>query len=586
MTTTKTRPRSLTLQLAAAVEEEVTTSSEKREISGLAVPFGPVGYSSLGPITFAAGSITWAEQIGRVKLLEQHDPDRVVGFATAIEETPAGLRATFQVADGPEGDKALAMVADGRRDGLSVGVMLTEESLAEVFEKWWEGDTSPTAVAGQMLETSLVTLPAFDDARSDGSAAYAAAAVALNAAMAALGDNPRPLTLAVPTWGAGDTKENRMPTAPAPAAPAPAQAAGATDQTPAPTPAPEPIPVAAAAGAALEVSEAPVYTFDGRGPSFVRDVYHARFSADVEATARLARFQSAMAEGGAQMAAFLTAAVETRATEGVGISTDNYKPEMLIQAIDKGRPLVSRIGTVRIDNATPFRIPIEGEFTGVGDHVEGTAHVAEGTMALSDTTVTPGAVSGAYRISRELVDAYNPAIDQIAVRAMMRDYRKVTEAKTLAALAAADTTPTFGINTVAELRTVLNGYSDIDDLPADLVAMGTGFYSDLLAEVDTTGRPMLPFVGPTNAVGTTNPGYTGASVDGVELVKVSSINGAVTKQAYAFRTEHVFIGESPVQTFRFEEVEGPGVIKLALWAYFVAKVTRPSGVVRISSAAS
>lgn len=582
MTTTKTRPRSLTLQLAAAVEE-VETSTESREISGLAVPFGPVGYSSLGPITFAAGSITWAEQIGRVKLLEQHDPDRVVGFATALEETPEGLRATFQVADGPEGDKALAMVADGRRDGLSVGVMLSEDSLAEVFDKWMEGDTSATAVSGVLLETSLVTLPAFDDARSDGSAAYAAAAVALNAAMAASGDSPRHLTLAVPTWGAGDTKENRMPPTSAPAAPAPAEAAGTpTPQTPAPVP--EHVP--AAAGAALEVSEAPVYTFDGRGPSFVRDVYHARFSADPEATARLAKFQSAMAEGGAQMAAFLTAAVETRTTEPVGISSDNYRPEMLIQAIDKGRPLVSRIGTVRIDNATPFRIPIEGEFTGVGDHTEGTAHVAEGTLALTDTTVTPGAVSGAYRISRELVDAYNPAIDQIAVRAMMRDYRKVTEAKTLAALAAADTTPTFGINTVAELRTVLNAYSDIDDLPADLVAMGTGFYSDLLAEVDTTGRPMLPFVGPTNAVGTTNPGYTGASVDGVELVKVSSINGAVTKQAYAFRTEHVFIGESPVQTFRFEEIEGPGVIKLALWAYFVAKVTRPAGVVRISSAAS
>lgn len=575
--TTKTRPRSITLQLAAAVEEEVETSTESREISGLAVPFGPVGYSSLGPITFAAGSITWAEQIGRVKLLEQHDPDRVVGFATAIEETPEGLRATFQVADGPEGDKALAMVADGRRDGLSVGVMLSEESLAEVFEKWWEGDTSPTAVAGVLLETSLVTLPAFDDARSDGSAA------------AALADNPRHLTLAVPTWGAGDTKENRMPPTSAPAAPAPAEAAGdpsSLTYTPAPAAAPEHVP--AAAGAALEVTEAPVYTFNGQGPSFVRDVYNARFSNDVEASARLAKFQAAMAEGGAQTAAFVTAAVETRSTESIGISSDNYKPELLIEAIDKGRPLVSRIGTNRIDNATPFRIPIEGEFDGVGDHVEGTAHVAEGTMALDDETVTPGAVSGAYRVSRELVDAYNPAIDSLAVKAMMRNYRKVTEGKTVAALAAADATPAFGINTVAELRGVLNAYSDIDDLPAELVAMGTLFYSDLLAETDTTGRPMLPFVGPANAVGTANAGYTGANVDGTELVKVSSINGsaAIQRQAYAFRTEHVWIGESPVQTFRFDEVEGPGVIKLALWAYFVAKVTRPAGVVRISSAAS
>lgn len=573
MPQTRTKPESLTLQLAASA---ASVSETERTITGLAVPYGPVGRSSLGPITFSQGSLTWGS-VGRVKLLEQHDPDRSVGFATALDDRPDGLHATFTVPDGSEGDRAIKMALDGRRDGLSVGVMLTAEVLEEIFQKWWDDDDSPTAAAGELLETSLVTIPAFDDARTDGSAA------ALNSA----GESPRHLTLAV-RFGGESAQHNRegetMPPEATATAPARAEASQATAQTATQTPIPAPAPApAAVAGAAVEVNEAPVYTFDGRGPSFVRDVYNARFSADGEAQRRLQQFQTAMASGGSQVQAFLTAAVETRATEGTGISTDNYRPDLLIEAIDRGRPLLSRLNPVRIDNATPFRIPVEGEFSGVGDHTEGTPHVTEGTLTMSDTTVTPGAVSGAYRISRELVDAYNPAIDQIAVRAMMRDYRRVTEAKVVAALAAAAPTPEYEVDTVAELRTLLNEFSDVDDLPADLVAASTGFYSSLLAEVDTTGRPMLPFVGPTNAVGTAKPGYTGASIDGTEIVKVSSLSGTTANEAFAFRAESVFVGESTVQTFRFEEVEGPGVIKLALWAYFVAKVTRPAGVKRYNN---
>lgn len=354
-------------------------------------------------------------------------------------------------------------------------------------------------------------------------------------------------------------------------APAPAQAE-AFEATPAPAP-------AAVAGAAVQVNEAPVYTFNGSGPSFVRDVYAARFGLDRDAQDRLARFNSAMLDGGNQVAT-VTAAVDTRTTAPTLLQNPTYKPELL-QAIDKGRPLVSRIGTVNLTDATPFRLPVEGEFSGVGDHVEGTAHVAEGDLTLSDVIVTPGAVSGAFRISRELVDASNPAIDLLALRAMLRDYRKVTEAKVVAALAAAAPTPVLGVDRVMELRVELNKFADIDDLPADFVAASTNYYAALLADADSTQRPMLPSLGAVNAVGEAKAGYTGAHVDGVEIAKASAVTGNI---AYLLRAESVFIGESPVQTFRFDEVEGPGVIKLALFSYFAAKVLRPSGVVAVSAA--
>lgn len=563
-TATRQRPEAATLLLTAAAS--ATASPSQRTITGLAVPFGPVGHSSVGAITFAKGSLAWS-QVGRVKLLEQHDPDRVIGYATDLVETDEGLQATFAVPESPEGDRALAMAADGRRDGLSVGVMLTADVLDQVFEKLWDGDDSPTAAAGQLLETSLVSIPAFDDARTSGSAA---AAAGQHVTLSVRFDHGAP---------APAPKENTM-TAPAQAA-APATA-GAPVPTPTPEiPAPAPAP-RAAAGAATQVDDAPVYTFDGRGPSFVRDVFNARFSLDPEAQERLQKFNAAMLSGDPGQVGRVTAAVETRTTAPNFID-QGYAPNLLVEAIDRGRPLTSRIGTVNLTDATPFRIPVEGDYTGVGDHTEGTAHVTEGDMTLSDVTVTPGAVSGAYRISRELVDASNPAVDVVALRAMLRDYRKVTEAKVVAALLAADSSATLNINTVLELRAELNNFYDVNGEAADFVASSTSFYATLLADVDTTGRPHLASINPQNAVGEARPGWTGANVDGTEILKSASV---AATDAFLVRAEDVFIGESAVQTFRFDEVEGPGIIKLALWSYFAAKVTRNSGIVQVTSAAA
>jgi hypothetical protein len=287
-------------------------------------------------------------------------------------------------------------------------------------------------------------------------------------------------------------------------------------------------------------SEPPVYTFDGRGPSMIRDMWRARFDGDVEAQQRVTRFNQAFTAGDATTVRLLTAAVETRALEPEFIPP-GYKPDLLKDAIDKGRPLFSRIGSTTLTDATPFKIPVEGDFTGVAVHTEGTAHVAEGDQVLTDVTITPVAISGAWRVSRELVDASNPAIDQIGLRSMMRNYR---------------------------------------DVSATAVAASPSFVSTLLSEVDTTGRPVVPYLGATNALGTGKAGETGFNVDGVEVFKVW---GVAATMAYIFNAQDVFLGESAIRTFRFEEIEGPGVIKLALWSYIAAAVTRPGTVVKVTT---
>lgn len=571
-----TKPQSLTLQMAAA-GQPVTASPSERIIEGLCVPYGPVGNSSLGAITFSAGSLSYAE-VGRVKLLFQHDPKISLGYALSLEDRPDGLWGRFSVAEGPDGDRALQEAAGGSRDGLSVGVMLSQDVLDQIVEKWINGDDSATAAAGHLLEVSQVSIPAFDDARIPSAASTAQSAMSGHVTLSVAFDRPQSPAAPAPVT----QKENAMTeTTVSAAAPAqPEVSAVATAATPATAPAPAPSPF----GSGFQVAaEAPIYTFDGRGPSFVRDMWLARFDGDHDSRERVQRFNQRWIEQDAgQVVPFVTAAVETRTTAPNFIN-QGYRPDLLIETIDKGRPLVARIGTVNLTDATPFRLPAEGDMIGgVGDHTEGTSHVSEGDLTVSDVTVTPGAISGAFRLSRESIDATNPALDQMALRAMMRGYRYASEAKVAAALTASDGVADVSINTVLKLRTSINNYYDLMLEDPSGIAAHPGFYSDLLLDVDTTGRPMLANIGVENALGTPNAGHTGANIDGVEVFKAYAVSA---NDAFLYRAEDVLIGESAVQSFRFEEVEGPGIVKLALWSYFVAKVTRAGSVVKITSKA-
>lgn len=151
------------IHLAAPAPE---VDQRVREITGLAVPFGkPAEVGWWGPLTFDASSLSWAGDVSRVKLLEQHDHQRSHGVATKLSQDSSGLWATFTVAAGADGDRLLDEIGDGRRDGLSVGVQLDDDFL----DRWWaallEDSTDPVLASGALREVSAVSIPAYDDAR-------------------------------------------------------------------------------------------------------------------------------------------------------------------------------------------------------------------------------------------------------------------------------------------------------------------------------------------------------------------------------------------------------------------------------------
>lgn len=342
---------------------------------------------------------------------------------------------------------------------------------------------------------------------------------------------------------------------------------------------PAPEVVQAAAGAALVTGEPATYTFSDNGPSLVADLKRSTYG-DADATERLARFNAELATGNPSTYMAL-AAVATRSDLAELVNPEVRRPDLLLRAIDLGRPVWNRLNPVRIANAQPFLLPVEGEFTGVGPHTEGTAHVAEGTMTFSEVTVTPRAVSGAYRMSRELVDSSTPAADALVVRAMLRNYAQVSEDLAVAGLVAGAGAAVLNVDTVNELSAQLldfevdNGYG-----PAVVIA-GSGFYTALSTEVDGDGRRMLPATGPSNAAGTRSG--ASATVDGVPVLLSRSVAAA---EAFIIADDGVLVGESAPQVFRFDQPEGPGIIKVALFAYQVAAVTRTGAVRRLTTAAA
>jgi uncharacterized protein len=127
----------------------------EKTITGIVVPFGKPGATSMGPVVFELGSINEIDPAS-VKLLLEHDNRRPIGRAINFSVTPGGINGTFKIAETTAGADALIEASEGLRDGLSIGAMIDAHEIR---------DGIIHVTSARMIETSLVTSPAFNDAR-------------------------------------------------------------------------------------------------------------------------------------------------------------------------------------------------------------------------------------------------------------------------------------------------------------------------------------------------------------------------------------------------------------------------------------
>lgn len=103
--------------------ETLLANLANRTVKGLLLPYGEVSRpSNIGPVMFERGTVAVPTDPMVVGANIRHKREQPVGRAIELEDTAAGIVATFSIANTAEGDQLLRDVSEGRLTRLSAEV--------------------------------------------------------------------------------------------------------------------------------------------------------------------------------------------------------------------------------------------------------------------------------------------------------------------------------------------------------------------------------------------------------------------------------------------------------------------------------
>lgn len=586
------------IHLDVEVDTPFRVDRTRRQITGLLVPWGAIGQSGFERWRFARGSLKFGD-VGRVKLLRDHDMGRAVGRAVELTDREDGLHGTFSVARGDAGDEVLSLAEDGVLDGFSIGPRIPASG--------WEIDRNDRDVrlvhSARLVEVTVTAIPAMDDARvksvtmqqggsqmgdtkvKPGTDPGGTGTTVLDGPDAGMEKFQADLDARFKAMLDKQAESNKVQ-----AEQVAGTIAAAFDSAFTRLQGSDAAGLGAAAAARFKViKEPPVYRFDGdiMKPSLVKDAWLYHRNGDFDARDRLRKFQEQQGD--------IVKFTQVNTTSASDVVPPGYRPDLFVTELMQGRPIVAQSSRGTITDATPFTVPRFVSTTdATQDHVEGT-NPSIGTIVLDSTVVSPGAISGIFELTREIVDSSNPAIDAIALAAMRESWNQQTETKAYAALnGAAAVTHQFtaieaavDANWVDTSRDLLARYPFTRFAAPNGAVMGQRATRAMANAKDSSGRALLPSIGAQNAVGVGNAVQQGWFVDGLPFVPAWAIpdTPALTDELIISNRADWWTWESPLLTFRFEEKRGPAIIELALFGYYATHVLRNAGIFAIEVAA-
>jgi HK97 family phage prohead protease len=600
------------LQFAHVPVTTFSVDTTARTIEGVAMPYGKIGNRA----RFERGSLQFGDPT-RVKLLRDHDYAKAVGYALELKDTPSGFKVKFKLARGKEADEVLELAEDGVLDGLSVGVDFAEsDTIVDPKNK----SGGYLVLRADLREVSLTAMPAFDDAR----VTRVAASLAGGSPMVCItcGHEHAP-NVACPSQqpvlqpaGVGGGQFNHQPyqqpaqqpqqlagvlqpyQQPAPPAPPAQQFTVTLEQMqqmmqggPHPglqanAPAPEQRQVVDPTGrqAPTEVTEPAPYRFDRRGNllkgshDFSQDLYKA-FSGDAAAYDRAVKF--------------VQKAFDVVTTNVDELNPTRQRPDLYVDQKDFTYPVWEAINKGTLQDITPFTFPKFSSASGlVGAHTEGT-EPSSGTYVTTGQTVTPTAISGKAKLSREVWEqGGNPQVSNLIWRQMLKGWFESLEAAAVAVLDAATPTAialtagggTLGQTLSAELEAAFAALQFI----RGGFRFDTGFtqidlYKALAAAKDDSKRPLYPITGPQNANGTTVQRFSRIDVAGVDMLPAWALaaSGAVVASSYLFDSQDVHGWASSPQRLDIDRTEVANVY-IGIWGYKATAISDITGVREIT----
>lgn len=314
------------------------------------------------------------------------------------------------------------------------------------------------------------------------------------------------------------------------------------------------------------------YRRDGQR-SFFSDLFHARSLDDADARRRLIEHNRAL----------------DMADEGPGVVPPVWMASEFQTMARQQRRVANVVRNIPLSSAAPISMPKQTAGTDavvVEQTNENDATTFTDAWDSGVDTVAPKATAGGQKVSRQMLDSSNPAVDALIYGDLVASYNLKVEAKVVAAAIAAAGTAvsTYATNAAwatglgpTEATYVGDAITDLAvavrvarKLPADILIASVARYASLLKVKDTSGRPLIP--GPS--AGLSNVlGRGDVAVDGyldtaaLAILATDGVPATFPESVVAARSSDILLFESPTLRFRYEEPDGPETIRLGIWAY-------------------
>ncbi len=505
----------------------------RREISGTVIPWGKIASNGWARWRFARDSLHWS-QVNRIKLNRHHDRADLIGRATALRSSTSGLDATFKLGRNDAASAALQDAEDEILDGFSVEIVFDDDAGDS-----WQPDPVDESVRlvtrASLRGVALTGAPAFDDARVESVAASRDQRLELRLSA----EEVEGVRMAAESVGVSMSDlvrtQLRHYTLPRPTYP---------------------------------LDSAPT------SPSLVRDSWHVMNQSYLgsarDAQDRLTAHMNYMRRLETEFATATT-------TTAAAIVPPGYEPLLADSTSD--RPLFAAANRGGLSDATPFVVPgtlTEASVETGADVVAENVQPTEATAAFVGQTITPVGIKGVFRVTREIVDASNPAIDAVLFAAMREDYDRQAEKQIFTELntvqsgtitaglvpSGAQARTSAGTALPADLRKAILNYVDVRKRKArSVVASSRASVSDALESLDLQAWALR------DVTVDLSPWITG----------VAAGDGDV----FILATGDLWAWASPLLDFRFMERVGPSAVDLAVYGYFATKIIKPAGLASI-----
>lgn len=418
--------------------ETLLANHEERTVKGLLMPWGEKSRASnIGPIMFTRDTLAIPTDPAIVTANVRHKREDPVGRAVALEDSDAGLVATFSIAKTAEGDQLLADIKDNKLTRLSAevkGVMrdAVDKTKAVAGALFGAAFVDEGAFASATLYAELADVEAHsktEEEYTDDNGVTWRRVYESDTSSEDTDNGTKTTTVTTVTEetseaAAEDTTEEETMAAEAATTPAATTPAAATAAT---------VPQTLMAGTAAPGDQNTVHQVAHAMAAFAR----TNDPAHIEALAEKSR------EAGDLLFAALTD-IKATSTGAAGLAI--IQPQW-IGDVWKERTYVRKFAPL-LGEAPLTSYKVKGfEFTTKaegGDWAGNKANVPSGAVATEEVSVTADRWAGGHDIAREFRDFDVPEFWTAYFAQMANSYARWSDAKALAAAVAGATEVTAG----------------------------------------------------------------------------------------------------------------------------------------------